>query len=102
MTQAIHLKFLPCTATKPNRWKATCAAGSIIVNQHDIFNNDKLHRAVTLDCNVVSPKVHAVWALLKKLNWGGLWHFGCLHTGEYVVVCSTNTSPVSGLFIEDK
>lgn len=102
MTQAITLKFLPCTNTKPDRWKATCAAGSVTVNQHDIFNDDELRKAVTLDCNVVSPKVHAVWALLKKLEWGGLWHFGSLHTGEYVVVCGTSTSKAAGLFIEDK
>lgn len=102
MTQAITLKFLPCTNTKPDRWKAICAAGSITVCQSAIFNDDELRKEVSLDCDGVSPKVHAVWALLTKLEWGGLWHIGCLYTGEYVAVCSTSTSKVAGIFIEDK
>lgn len=102
MTQAITLKFLPCTNTLPERWLAICAGGQVIVSQHAIFNDDELRKEISRDCNVVSPKVHAVWALLHKLELGGLWYIGRLYTGEYVAVCSTSTSNYAGLFIEDK
>lgn len=101
MTQAITLKFLPCTNTKPDRWKAICRAGVITVSQDVIYNDMTTRDEVARVTTIPSPRAHAIYALLKKLNWGGLWYIDTLYTGEYVAVCVTNTNPSSRLFIED-
>lgn len=63
MTQAILTKFIPCTDTKPNRVKAFCDAGSIIIVWKDNLNTQENHE-------------RAARALVGKLGWfypNGTW-----------------------------
>lgn len=71
--QAITVKFIGPTNTRPICYKAECAAGSITVSQSHIDEN-QYHAAAR--------------ALIIKLNWvdSGLWIEGTLKSGDTVFV----------------
>lgn len=75
--QAITVKYLGPTNTKGARYKATCAAGSVIV-EYDY--------AVSILENVKA----AIDALVVKLDWTWFdqYHIGGLDNGHYVAVAS--------------
>lgn len=73
--QAITTKFIPCTNTKPNRVRAKCDAGSIIIpwDNSDLVIGDKTYS------NIPAAHIRAVYALLNKLKWAGSWYGGTLY-----------------------
>lgn len=71
--QAIETKYLPVTDTKPSRFKATCSAGSIIINYDYSFNYEENHK-------------RAAESLLKKLGWHNNIATGTLKNGNFVHV----------------
>lgn len=72
--QAIQTKWLAVTNTKPDRIKATAAAGSITITYPSGLNGQAAHRV-------------AAEALIKKLNWGhGKLLGGCLPNGDHCFV----------------
>lgn len=71
--KAITVKWLPSTAARPARLKATCAAGS-------------LTRAYEYD-DVDTEKDHLAQALADKFGWRGTWHKGELPDGTVCYVC---------------
>jgi hypothetical protein len=75
--QAIITKYLPATATKGSRIKATCSAGSITISYPHELSGQAVHKA-------------AAKALIFKLGWhvngyGGLLG-GALPNGAYCFV----------------
>lgn len=71
--QAIITKFLPCTNTKGSRIKATCQAGSIII--------DYPHELSGMDCHA-----KAAYALLSKMQWDYKLVGGQLPSRDYAFV----------------
>lgn len=71
--QAIITKFLPCTNTKGSRIKATCQAGSIII--------DYPHELSGMDCHA-----KAAYALLSKMHWDYKLVGGQLPSHDYAFV----------------
>ena len=71
--QAIHVKYLPCTNTKGSRIKATCQAGSIII--------DYPHELSGMDCHA-----KAAYALLTKMHWDYKLVGGQLPSHDYAFV----------------
>lgn len=75
--QAIHVKFLGPTDTRPSRYKATCSAGSVTVSSdHSLSLSHNAARAAGMLC--------------AKLGWTGE-HYGemtegGLPDGSYVFV----------------
>lgn len=71
--QAIETKYLPVSNTKPSRFKATCSAGSIIINYDYAFNYEYNH-------------ILAAKALIEKLGWSQNFATGTLKNGNFVHV----------------
>ena len=73
--QAIETKFMGPTNTKGSRVKASCAAGSLIVQWQHELNSDENH-------------LRAAKLLQTKLNWDkyNRLHGGVLKSGVYVFV----------------
>lgn len=72
--QAIIIKFLPVTNTKPARLKATCSGGSVTMSISGGYDR-------TLDNHKVAH------ALCAKMGWNGVGlAFGTLPTGDAVAV----------------
>ena len=71
--QAIITKFLPCTNTKGSRIKATCQAGSIII--------DYPHELSGMACHA-----KAAYALLSKMHWDYKLVGGQLPSHDYSFV----------------
>ena len=71
--QAIITKFLPCTNTKGSRIKATCQAGSIII--------DYPHELSGMNCHA-----KAAYALLSKMHWNYKLVGGQLPSHDYAFV----------------
>lgn len=78
--QSITVKFIEQTNTRPIRYSASCAAGSIIVSQSNADEN-QYHRAAK--------------ALIEKLKWvdNGVWVEGSLKNGDTVFVCHAKGRP---------
>lgn len=77
--QAIQVKYLPATDTKPTRMKAWSYSGKSITvpvnGEHDAV-------ARTL-----------VLALLKALDWHGAWIGGVLPNQDYAFICFEKNCP---------
>lgn len=66
--QAIIVKYLGPTNTKPSRYKASCAAGSVILS-YDYNGNGEDQAAV---------------AMCTKMGWAGELVKGQIPNGDYV------------------
>lgn len=72
--QAIIIKFLPATNTKPTRLKATCKGGSITM-------------CISGGPDLALENRKVVHALCAKMGWTGVGlAFGTLPTGDAVAV----------------
>lgn len=75
--QAIQTKYLPATAHRPPRIKASAFSGSITVNYSDLFDDEHQHKVTAL-------------ALAIKMRWG--WNEiigGTLPNGDKVWILQT-------------
>lgn len=74
--QAIVVKTLPVTNTKPHRVKATCAVGSVTVSVHEADMCDR------------EPTLYAAEKLCCKFNWFDTVNLigGTLPNGDIVYV----------------
>ena len=68
--QAIQTSFIPCTNTKPNRIKAECGAGKIIISWEYGLNVEDNHKRA---CDL----------LMGKLDWSYTTKSGQLKDGSY-------------------
>ena len=68
--QAIQTSFIPCTNTKPNRIKAECWAGKIIISWDYGLNQEENHRK-------------ACQRLIDKCKWNCNFSTGQLKGGSY-------------------
>ena len=70
--QAIQVKYLPATDTKPSRLKAFCKAGSVTIS----FNHD----------NEEQGYIDAARQLAEKLGWFDFYYGGTLPNNDKVFV----------------
>ncbi len=75
--QAIQTSFIPCTNTNPNRIKAECQAGKIIISWDYGLNVEENHSRV---CDL----------LIGKLNWNCDFVSGQLKDGSYCHVLTNH------------
>ena len=73
MTKAISVKYLPCTNTKPARYKAYDCAG----NSHIMVSKSRTQEPPCLFTEA------ALQFAMDKMGWGGHWVGG--HTKEGMV-----------------
>lgn len=78
--QAIQTSFIPCTNTKPNRIKAECQAGKIIISWDYGLNQEDNHSLV---CEL----------LIDKFKWNCKFVSGQLKDGSYVHVLYDWSAP---------
>lgn len=97
MTQAITLKFLPCTDTLPDRWVAKADAGRAVTPQSDFFTHaDTEWVKMAKAAGAVCPKTYALWRFLVNKGWYGAWAIGQTSQGHYVAVCYGSSMGVFG------
>ena len=79
--QAIQIKYLPCTNTKPVRLKAWSAANT----QLTVSRNSSKDITIEDECRMVAE------GLIREMIERKCWHedtkitgFGCLPNGDYV------------------
>lgn len=88
--QAIVTKFIGPTNHRDSRYKATCPAGSLILNSDHSLNSEQNH-------------VRVAQALIARLGWfhdetrgdlyGG-WFYGATPDGNYTFVCCVDYAKV--------
>ena len=94
MYQAITVKWLPATNTKPGRWKAMASAKSATLSRHnklfDSCHNDR-------DCAMVMARIFAI-----AMDWSGKWHGGVDHKAQYQFVIECGENVVGSFFVDAK
>ena len=76
MHQAIETHWIPVTNRKPNRVKAVCNAGKVILSWDDGLNAPDNHR-------------RAAETLARQKGWTGRWHGGAVRGNGYCFVIET-------------
>lgn len=83
--QAIETKFLPATNTRPNRYKAECARGSITIDQDDNLSIESNHiRAAELLLKKFVAEDLSKYGEKSKSAWDQTFNSGTLKNGNYV------------------
>lgn len=75
MRQAIQTKYIPYTDRKPSRVKASCEAGSIVINWDHMLDTDKNHE-------------RAIIVLILALGWNDRYNWSTGWLGESMVAVS--------------
>lgn len=84
--QAITIKWLTQTETKPYRWKVKAFSGELTMPQAAWFNATSEARQVAIADGVLCPKSYALWTFLLHKGWDGCWIICGDHKGDFVAV----------------
>lgn len=97
MTQAIAIKWLTQTETKPYRWKVKAFAGELTMPQAAWFNDKQETRKAAMADGVTCPKSYALWTFLLHKGWDGCWIICGDHKGDFVAVQYATSREVFGV-----
>ena len=108
--QAIIVKVLPCTNTKPTRLKAYCERGSITLSRSECGDGGADLQACEALKRLVSKFLLEDWRKYgsppAKNPWRGPWvqgydpHVGWVHTNQTWKGAYTRIDTIDGKFVE--
>lgn len=100
MTQAIAIKWLTQTETKPYRWKVKAFAGELTMPQDAWFNEKQETRKAAMADGAFGPKSYALWTFLLHKGWDGCWVISQDHKGTTWLCSMLQAVKSSGSTVE--